>query len=81
MFKEGVSILEVAKKLRDFNFLFIIKSAFSVGPMDSRRGSLVFIRGVCLSIKIAEILIVVGLELVRCLVTRDSSYLFSLNFG
>jgi len=76
-----VSILDIAKKLRDLNPLSIIESVFFVGFMDSRRGSLVFIKKILSSIKIAEILIVVGLELVRCLVTRDSSYLFSLNFG
>ncbi len=76
-----MSILDIAKKLRDLNPLSIIESVFFVGFMDSRRGSLVFIKKILSSIKIAEILIVVGLELVRCLVTRDSSYLFSLNFG
>ena len=48
--------------------------------MDSCRGNLVFIRGVLLSIEIAEISTIIKSELVRRLVTRDNSRLFSLNF-
>ena len=46
MFKEGVLILDIAKKLRDFNFLFIAESAFFIDPINSRRGNLISIREV-----------------------------------
>ncbi len=80
IFKEDMSILDVAKKFRDFNFLFIIESASSVGLMDSRHSSLVFIGGVLLSIEITEVFTTIRLELVRRLITRDSSRLSSLDF-
>ncbi len=79
MLKKNVSILDIAKKFRDFNSLSITKSASSVSPINSRRNSLIFIREILLSIKIAEIPTAVELELIRRLVTRDSSHLSSLN--
>ena len=73
-------ILDIAKKLRDFNFLFITESTSSINLINSRRGNLIFIRGVLLSIKIAEIPIIIRLKLARYLITRDSSRLFNLDF-
>ena len=79
MLKKNVSILDIAKKLRDFNPLSIAESVFSVGSMDSRRGNLVFIREILSSIKIVKIPTTVKPELIRRSVTRDSSRLSSLN--
>jgi len=76
-----VSILDIAKKFRDFNFLSITKSAFSVSPINNYRDSLISIREILLSIKIAEIPTIIRLELIRYLVTRDNSRLSSLNPG
>ncbi len=80
IFKEGVSILDNAKKLRNFNFLFITKNIFSINPIDSRRDSLISIKGVLPSIKIAEVLIAIKSKLIRRLITRDNSRLFNLDF-
>ncbi len=79
VFKEGVSILDIAKKLRDLNPLSIVESASSVGPINSRRDNLVSIGGVLPSIEIAEIPTIIRPELVRRSVTRDSSRLSSLD--
>jgi len=75
-----VSILDIAKKLRNFNFLFITESTSSVDSINSRYNNLIFIRGILPSIKIAEISIIIKLELVYRLVIRDNSRLSSLNF-
>jgi len=75
-----VSILDNAKKLRNFNFLFITKNIFSINPIDSRRDSLISIKGVLPSIKIAEVLIAIKSKLIRRLITRDNSRLFNLDF-
>ncbi len=72
-------ILDIAKKLKDFNSLFIAESASSINPIDSRRGSLISIRGILPSIEIAEISTTIRPELVRRLATRDNSRLSSLN--
>jgi len=79
IFKKNISILDIAKKLKDFNLLSIAESASSVSLIDNRRGSLVSIRGILPSIKIAEISTIIRLKLVRYLITRDSSRLSSLN--
>jgi len=76
-----VSILDIAKKFKDFNPLSIIESVSSVDPIDSRRNNLIFIRGILLLIEIAEVFIIIRLKLVRRLITRDSSRLSNLNFG
>ncbi len=75
-----MSILDIAKKLRNFNFLFITESTSSVDSINSRYNNLIFIRGILPSIKIAEISIIIKLELVYRLVIRDNSRLSSLNF-
>jgi len=75
-----VSILDIAKKLKDFNFLFITKSISSINSINSRRDNLISIRGILLSIKIAEIPTTIKLKLIRRLITRDNSRLSSLNF-
>ncbi len=74
-----MSILDIAKKFKDFNFLSIIKSVSFVSPMNSRRDNLVFIEGVLLSIEIAEIPTTIKLELIRRLITRDNSRLSNLD--
>ncbi len=76
-----MSILDIAKKFRDFNFLSITKSASSIGPINNYRNNLVSIRGVLLSIKIAEVPTIIRLKLIRRSVTRDNSRLSSLNPG
>ena len=75
-----MSILDIAKKLRNFNFLFITESTSSVDSINSRYNNLIFIRGILPLIKIAEISIIIKLELVYRLVIRDNSRLSSLNF-
>jgi len=74
-----VLILDIAKKFRDFNPLPITESASSVNFIDSRRNNLISIKGILLSIKIAEVFIIIRPELVRRSVTRDNSRLSSLD--
>jgi len=79
--KKNVLVLDIAKKLKDFNLLSITESVSSISPINSRRDKLISIGGVLPSIKIAEILTAVGPKLIRRSVTRDNSRLSSLNFG
>ncbi len=79
IFKKDVLIFNIAKKLRNFNFLFITENTSSINSINSCRNNLIFIKEALLSIEIAEIPIIVKLELIRRLITRDNSRLSSLN--
>ena len=74
-----MSILDIAKKLKNFNSLSITKSASSVNPINSRRSNLISIKKVLPSIEIAEVPITIKPELIHRSITRDNSRLSSLD--